>query len=63
MDALTERIEVLAAVAVADDDLAVEHILAGREHELGEVTPEWLGRARLQEHLLAVNERQAAEAV
>ncbi len=47
----------------ADDDLTVEHVAARREHQLGEVAPEWLGRARLQEHLLAVDERQAAKPV
>ena len=31
MDALTQRVEVLAPVAAAHDDLAVEHVAAGRE--------------------------------
>ena len=37
VDALAERVEVLAAVLVEQDDLAVEHVAAGRERELGEV--------------------------
>ena len=63
MDALAERVEVLVAVLPANDDLAVEHVAPWREHQLGEVAPEWLGGARLQEHLLTVDEGQAAEAV
>ena len=63
VDALAERVEVLAAVRAANDDLAVEHITAGGQDQLGEVAPEWLGRARLEEHLLAVDEREAAKAV
>ncbi len=63
MDPLAERVEVLAAVAVAHDDLAVEHVAARGERELGEVAPERLAVARLQEHLIAVDEREAAEAV
>ncbi len=47
----------------ANDDLAVEHVAPWREHQLGEVAPEWLGGARLQEYLLTVDEGQAAEAV
>src|ERR1700684_1682403 len=63
MDALAERVEVLAAVRVADHDLAVEHVAPGREHELREVAPERLAASRLQEQLLAVHEGKAAKAV
>ena len=63
MDALAERVEVLVAVGVADDDLPVEHVAAGGKGELGEVAPERLAVARLQEHLVAVDEREAAEPV
>ena len=48
---------------VAHDDLPVEHVASGREHELREVASERLAVARLQEHLLAVHERQAAKPV
>src|ERR1700733_1053898 len=63
MDALSERVEVLVAVGVADDDLAVQHIATCGKLELGEVAPERLAVARLQEYLLAVDERNAAKAV
>ena len=63
MDALAERVEVLAPVRVAHDDLAVEHVAPGGKRELGEVAAERLAVARLQEDLLAVHEGQAAEAV
>src|SRR6202035_3784734 len=63
VDALADRVEVLPSGAVADDDLAVEHIVARREDELREVAPEGPAVAGLQEHLLPVHEGEAAEAV
>src|SRR5437879_795756 len=63
MHALAERIEVLPPIFVAHDDLAVEHVVAGRKGELGEVAPEWPAVARRQEQEIAVDERQAAKAV
>ncbi len=51
----------------AHDYLAVEHVATGRQRagkrKLREVTPEFLAVARLQEDLLAVDEREAAKAV
>src|SRR6202035_1093722 len=63
VDALADRVEVLPSGAVADDDLAVEHVVARGEDELREVAPERPAVARLQEHLLPVHEGEAAEAV
>ena len=63
MDALPERVEVLASLLIAHDDLAVEHVAPGGKLELGEVAPERLARARLQEDLIAVDEGQTAKAV
>ena len=63
VDALLQRAEVLAAVARVDHDLAVEHVAARRQRELGEVAIERLAVARLQEHLVAVDERDHPEAV
>ena len=63
MDPLAERVEVLATVAVADDDLAVEHVAARREGELRKVASERLAVAGLQEDVLPVDEREAAKAV
>src|ERR1700733_14367085 len=63
MDALAERVEVLATGVVAYDDLAVEHVTPGGQHELGEVAPERLAVARLQEAVFAVDEGEAAKAV
>ena len=63
VDALAERVEVLMALLAANDDLPVEHVATWREHQLGEVAPEWLGVARLQEDLRAVDEGQAAKPI
>src|SRR5205823_116231 len=52
MDALAERVEVLAAVGAAHDDLPVEHVVARGEAELGEVAAEGFAAPRLQEGLL-----------
>ena len=54
--------DVLAVVA-EDDDLAVEHVAAGREAQLGEVARQRAPVARLQLDVVAVHERDAAEAV
>ena len=48
VDALAERVEVLPAVRVEQHDLAVEHVAARREAELGEVARERPPVARLQ---------------
>src|SRR5205085_12072952 len=63
MDSLTQRIEVLAPVGAAHDDLTVEHVAARREAQLGEVAAERFAPARLQEQLLAIDECQAAKPV
>ena len=63
MDALAERVEVLPALLVEQHDLAVEHVAAGRERELGEVAAQRLAVARLQVDVVAVDERDRAEAV
>jgi hypothetical protein len=60
---LAKGIEVLAPVGTTNDDLAVEHVASGWKHELREVAPERPAVARLEEHLIAVDERKAAKAV
>jgi hypothetical protein len=57
VDALAERVE------GGGDDLAVEHVAAGRELQLGEVAAQRLAVARLQVGLVAVDERDGAKAV
>ncbi len=49
--------------APADDDLPVEHIATGWEAQLGEVAPQRAAVARLQEDILPIHKREAAEAV
>ena len=56
-------IEDLAAILVEDDQLAVDHVAALRQHQLGEVAQQRPGPARLQVDLVAVDERERAEAV
>ena len=63
VDALAKRVEVLPALLVEQHDLAVEHVAALGERELGEVARHRLAAARLQEDLAAVDERERAEAV
>ena len=63
MDALAERVEVLAAVLVEEHDLAVEHVAALREGQLGEVAAQRLPAARLQIDVRAVDEGDGAESV
>ena len=58
-----ERVEHLAAVVVEDDQLAVDHVAALGEDELGEVAEQRLCAAGLQEDLVAVDERDRSEAV
>ena len=41
MDPLLERVEFLAPVGVEDHELAVEHVAALGNCELGEVAAEW----------------------
>src|SRR3954451_14391079 len=53
MDALTERAERLG------DDLAVEHVAARRERDLGEVAQQRLAVARVPIPLAAVDQRDA----
>ena len=45
MDALAERVEVLAALGVEQHDLAVQHVAAFGERELGEVAAQRLAAA------------------
>ena len=63
VDPLLERVEVLAAVGAVDHDLAVEHVAARWEAQLGEVARERLAAARLDHALVAVDEHDRAEAV
>ena len=63
MDALAERVEVLPAVGVEEHDLAVEHVAALREGQLGEVAAQRLAAARLQVDVRAVDEGEGAESV
>ena len=63
MDPLLQRAEGDAAVRVAHDDLAVEHVAAVRERELREVAVERPIVTRAQIDLVAVDERDQAEAV
>src|SRR5262249_47771153 len=63
VNALAERVEVLATVGAAYDDLAVEHITTRGQAELGKVATKRFTVARLQEDVVSVNEREAAEAV
>ena len=41
MNPLLERVEFLPAVGVEDHELAIQHVAAFREMELGEVAAEW----------------------
>ena len=63
MDALAEQVELLAARLAVDDDLAVEDVAARGERQLGEVAGEVAAVARLEPDLVAVDERDGAEAV
>jgi hypothetical protein len=63
MNPLAERVEVLAAAVIEQDDLPVHDVPTGREGEFGEIAGERLAVARLQDHLALVDERDAAEAV
>jgi hypothetical protein len=63
VNALAERVEVLVSLGVAHDDLPVEHIPPRGQGQLGEVASERASVARLQVDLVAVHERQTAEAV
>ena len=56
VDPLLQRLEHLLAVVVADHELAVQHVAAKRESQLGEVAAHRLAVARLHEHLVAVDE-------
>ena len=57
------RVEHLAAVVVEDDQLAVDHVAALGQHQLGEVAQQRLAAAGLQVDLVAVDEGERAEAV
>src|SRR5262249_57672975 len=64
VDPLLERSELLAlALGAGDHQLAVEHVAAGWEAQLWEVTVERLAVARLDEVLVAVAEDDRTEAV
>ena len=63
VDPLAERVEVLPAVLVEQDDLAVEHVAAVGEPQLGEVAGERAAVTGLEVDVLAVDERDRAEAV
>jgi hypothetical protein len=63
MNPVLERVEDLLAVGIEDHQLAVEHVLALREVELGEVAMERLAAAALDEDIATVDERESTEAV
>ena len=63
VDALAERVEVLPAVGVEEDDLPVEHVAALGEGQFREVAAQRLPAARLQVHVRAVDEGERAESV
>ena len=63
MDALPERVEVLAPACVAHDDLAVDHVAAWREAQLGEVARQRPVVARADLGLVTVDEDDRAKAV
>ena len=63
VDPALERLELLLAVGVANQQLAVEHVAALREAQLGEVPAHRLAVSRLHEHLVAVDEHDRAKAV
>ena len=63
MDALLERLEVLAALRRADDELPVEDVAALGEAQLGEVATERLAVSRLDVDVVPVDERDGPEAV
>lgn len=63
MDSALQRLEVLAAPARADHDLAVEDEPAGRETQLGEVATERLAVSRLHMDIVPVDEDNRPEAV
>ena len=63
VDPLAERVEVLAALVVEQHDLAVEHVAALGELQLGEVARHRLAAARLEVDLAAVDEGERPEAV
>ena len=56
-------LELLLAVLAEDDQLPVEHVVAGRELELREVPSQRLAVARLDKGLVAVDECQRPKAV
>src|SRR5207253_8502228 len=62
-EALLQRPEVLLALEVPDDDLAIEDVTARHELELGEIAPQGPARPRLQLDLAIVHECQRAEPV
>ena len=63
VDALAERVEVLPAVGVEEDDLPVEHVAALREGQFREIAAQRLPAARLQVYVRAVDEGERAESV
>ena len=63
MDALLQQPELLPALRARDDDLAIEHVAAGREAQLREVAGQGAAVARLELGVVAVDERDRAEAV
>ena len=63
VDALAERVEVLAALGVEEDDLAVEDVAPGGKEELREVAAQRLAAARLDVDVRAVDEGDGAETV
>ena len=63
MDALLERLEVLAALRRADDELAVEDVAALGKAQLGEVATERLAVSRLDVDVVPVDEGDGPEAV
>ena len=63
MDALAERVEVLAALIVEEHDLAVQDVATFGKRKFGEVPAHRLPAARLQIDVRAVDEGDGPEAV
>src|SRR4051794_26408344 len=63
MQAHLQPIELLAPIAVEDDQLPIEHVATRRELDLREVAAERLSAPRLQVDVFAVDEGERAKAV
>lgn len=63
MKPVLEGVELLAPSGPEDDQLAVDDVAAAGELDLGEVAPQGLAVARLEEDVVAVDEGERPEAV